>query len=60
MKTILIIIMVSNGRFYNETPQYVVEYPTEKECQTVAATYPDKGIEFQKALCVPKVQRPTK
>lgn len=60
MKTLLLIIMVSNGRFYNETPQYAVEYPTEEACQKVAATYPTKGISYQTAVCIPKFQLYTK
>lgn len=58
MKTLLLIIMVSNSRFYRETPQYAVEYPTEEACQKVAATYPNKGIEYQTAICIPKVVLP--
>ena len=60
MKVLLLIIMVANGRSYNETPSYAVEYPTEAECQAVAATYPTKGINFEKAVCIPKFQPYTK
>ena len=49
MKVLLLVILVSNGRFYNETPMYSVEYPTEKEC-LVAATYQTNGVDFEKAV----------
>ena len=60
MKTLLLIIMVANGHSYHEQPMYAVEYPTEAACQAVAATYPTKGVNFEKAICIPKFQPYTK
>lgn len=55
MKILLLVIAVANGRFYHETPMYAVEYPTEEACAKVAATYPTKGVNFEKAVCIPKL-----
>ena len=56
MKILMIVIFVTNGRFYHETPVYATEYPTEAACLAKAGTYPTKGISYYKAVCVPKVQ----
>lgn len=56
MKILLIVIAVSNGRFYNEEPQYAMQFATEQQCQVAAAKYPVGGINYQRAVCVPLVQ----
>jgi len=55
MKIILIVILVSNGRFYTETPMYTIEFPTEAACLEKAVTYAKRGINYEAAVCVPKV-----
>ena len=60
MKTLLLIIVIANSRVVDATPSYAVEYPTEAACQAVAATYPTKGVNFEKAICIPKFQPYTK
>ena len=54
MKTILVVIMVLNGRFYEENVKYVVEYQTEAACLAVQRTFPTVGIRYEKAKCVEK------
>lgn len=56
MLTVLLVIAVSNGNPYRETPVYVIEYPTEAACQVAAGQYPTVGLEFKKAVCLPKVK----
>lgn len=54
MKTILVVIAVLNGRFYEENVKYVVEYPTAEACAAMQRTFPVTGVRFDKAICVEK------
>lgn len=58
MKIILIVILVSNGRFYHEEPVFFVEHPTEQSCLEAASKYAVRGINYTRTMCVPKVQLP--
>lgn len=52
----LLIIAVSNGRFYHEVPMHVITYKTRGACETKARTYPTSGTSYKKAVCVPVLQ----
>lgn len=56
-KVVLVVIAVSNARFYHEEPKYVIEFPTAEACQAEAKKYPTGGVYFDKAICVPKLEK---
>ena len=55
MKILLIVIAVLNGHFYYEEPVRAIQYKTEAACEAAASKYPTSGIEYNKAICVPKI-----
>ena len=57
MSYILVIILVFNGRNYHEQPVRAEAFATRSDCMAEQAKYPTTGVKFEKAECVPLVQR---
>jgi hypothetical protein len=55
MKILLIVIAVFNGRYYYEEPVQGIQYKTEVACLAAAAKYATGGVEYNKAICIPKI-----
>lgn len=53
MSWILVVIAVSNSRFYHESPQYAIPYKNMAACMMAADKYPKQGVNFNKAVCIP-------